>query len=222
MKKLLLPFLLLGWIGVSSQTSKVFQEAERLNQQGEFQASTSVLQKFIKENPRRNYDLAQAYFLMSKNYLLQGAFPLATASNKRSLAFKEKLLTDDLAENYLRYGEIALAQGEYESAFSSLYKAKELPNNTELFASINATLAQALAENGQLPEALFYLGQSSELMEIELGEEDPLYIQALYQIGTIQLQKGAPYEANKVLMRARDLQQKIGPEEAFPVKFFKI
>ena len=196
-----------------AQVAKDFETAEVLSQQGKYEASTQVLEKIIKDTPRRYYHHARAHFMISYNYMQLGNFEKALQANQESLALKDRLHTDDVAENFMRMGVISLLQGDYEQAMSYLYRAKELPQeDPQLFGLINGYLAAAYTEVKEYEKARELLSQSLAILQIELGNDHPDIATTHYQIGRTFLLESKLEDAEVHFQKALTVEQQIGSE----------
>ena len=205
--------LLFGGNRLLAQVAKDFEKAETLSQQGSYDASTALLEKIIEDTPRRFYHHARAYFMISYNYMQLGNFEQALFANQESLTLKDRLHTDDVAENFMRMGTITLLQGDYEQALSYLYRAKELPQeDPQLFGLINGYLAATYTQIKLYEKARKLLSESLGLLQIELGGDHPDMATNHYQIGRTYLLEGKLTEAEAHFSKALAIEQQTGSE----------
>lgn len=185
-RMLLLAMICLSTI-LPGQNDQFFQKVDSLVQCQQFGEATTLLYQFIEDHPGRYFNHAKAYLLISKNDLKQGDVEAAIANNKKSMTLRERLLTDDVAENYLQLGAIYNKKQEYDQALSYLRKAKSLPlEDPQVLAQVNRLLASVLVEKGAVEEAIQYLEQAIKVLEIELGALHP-------DVGATCLQLGQTY-----------------------------
>jgi tetratricopeptide (TPR) repeat protein len=206
---LILLIILPGIAGfLSGQKAGILHLADSLSKASWYNASNEVLHQFIRDNPKRLYDLSTAYFLMSYNFLQLGDYESSIVSNGESLRLRERLRTDDLAENYMRLGAVQLVQGDYERAMHNFFKARELPyESPRLFSMINGYLATAYLEMGEYERANKAYLQSLEILKIDLGESHPDVSAIYYNIGQVFLREGRPSLAESALFLSLGLER---------------
>ena len=191
---ILLSFTIFWIVGplMAQNTKVLLQQADSLTQAEQYVASTSLLEELITNFPERKYDQSKAYLQISYNYMQLGLYDLATSNNKKSEKIRKKVAADELAENYMRYGSIALLKGDYERAFDYLFKAKESPvEDPQLYALINGYLGNTFAAIEDYENALIAYDEAQEILEIELGDDHPdvattLYNKAKVYIATLE------------------------------------
>ena len=184
MRSLLLSIsLIIASLSLSiAQPDNVFEKAESLYQEGDYEGSLRMLEQFVDQYPDRKYDLASAYFLMSANFMKLKEMDGAVWANQQSLELRNKLRTDQVVENVLRFGEIYLSSHRYDDALNHLLQAAEMPfENPEIFADINFHLAEVYQALGDLDLADDYYYRTSQILSVEFGETYekliPIYLQ---------------------------------------------
>lgn len=203
MKKILLLAFICAAINGTGQTDRFYEKIDSLVQIQQFQTATGLLEQYIRQHPGRYFDHAQAYLLMSKNDLQLGNIEAALTNNQHSMELRERLRTDDIAENYLQLGAIYLAQEAYDEALSALQKAKELPfENPQLFGQVNNALVKVYTEKKEFRNALENLEQSLKLMQIDLGFYHPDACALYFQMGQLHRALGQLEEADLYFKKA--------------------
>lgn len=207
MKRLLLLAFICVVNTAIGQTDRFFHTIDSLVQYQQFQIATNLLERFIEDHPGRFYDQAQAYLLISQNDLRLGNLDKAMVSNQQSMELRERLRTDDVAENFAQLGAIYLKMGDKDQALSYLNNAKELPfEDPQLFGQINSLLASVFAQKKEYEKALEYLEQSLKLMQIELGEHHPDVSSTYFQIANLYRSQGKLKEADWCFKKAMAIE----------------
>ncbi len=198
MKKLLFITLLIS-VG-QLQGQPILDTATRLSEDNQYLASTTLLEQFIEDHPDRYFDIAQAYFLISYNYMQLGDYRGALAANDRSHTIRDQIHSENISENYMREGTIHLLMGDYERAVDLLYTAYNLPiENPQSFALTMGYMASAQQALGNYEKALKGYEQAREVLEIELGDDHPDLATNFYNVGTLYLDWGKPEKARQAL-----------------------
>jgi CHAT domain-containing protein/tetratricopeptide (TPR) repeat protein len=221
MKRLFILIIGLISIGPSavSQGGDDFSIAEIYSQSAMYTESNNTFDNYIKDNPSRLYDLANAWFIKSYNYLQLGDYNMALAANTQSLGYKKRLHSEDIAENYMREGAIHLLQGNYERALNVLTTATEFPiEDPQTFALIYAYIASAHQELGNYDIALQRLIESLEILEFELGEDHPDYVTGNYDLGRLYAKMGKIDEAEKAFEKTLSLSNSLENPAALKAK----
>lgn len=188
-----------------SQPNLGIKSAETLSAESRFAASNAVLEQFIQENTKRYYDLSKAWFLLSYNRLQLGDHEGAWQANEMSLELKRKLHSDELAENYMRFGAIQLQKGDYERALDQLFRAKELPiEDGAVFARIDGYIAAAFQGLARYEEAEKFYHEAIATLAVQY---DPDVAAAYYNMGRFYLEQGNFQAAIDTLDLARQLLQ---------------
>ena len=177
-----LNLVLVSSILLTAQPEALFEKAEKLYQQNDFEGSLNTLEQFVDEYADRKYDVASAYFLMSANFMKLKQMDGAVWANQQSLELRNKLRTDQIVENVLRFGEIYLSSHRYDDALNHLLQAAEMPfENPEIFADINFHLAEVYQALGELEMAEDYYYRTAQILSVEFGETYerliPIYLQ---------------------------------------------
>lgn len=207
MKRILLIAIICGATKLTGQTDRLFTNIDSLVQYQQFEIASNLLQQFIEEHPGRFYDHAQAYLMMSHIDLQLGNIAAALASNQKSMELRERLLTDDIAENYMQLGAIYLKKGEYDQALEYLNQAKELPlEDPQLFSKIYSQLAAVFKEKKDYDKGLDYLQQSLKISQIELGEFHPDVVSTNLQMAQIYDLQGKSAESSNYYKKAMSIE----------------
>ncbi len=168
------------------QSSEELLDAQLLSDQGQYLASIEILDNFILANPNRLYDLSSAWFLESYNYLQLGELKMSAAANETSIILRDQLRSEDLAENYLRKGEIYIHEGDFPKAMNYLLEATELPTDDPLLsADINIAIAKVYAQLEDYQSALNYYQFALDVLMIELDKNHINIAQVDFDIGRI-------------------------------------
>ncbi len=183
--RLLLPFAgfcLFLSIQMTAQPEILFAEAENLYQKDDYEGSLATLEHFVDAYPDRKHDIASAYFLMSANFMKLEELDGAVWANQQSLELRNKLRTNEIVENCLRFGEIYLSYRQYDDALDHLLQAAEMPfEDPSVFADINFRLAEVYHALGNWEEAEKHYYRTSQILSIEYGEINekliPVYLQ---------------------------------------------
>ena len=198
MKKLCYILLLISGENLWGQSN--LDTATRLSEDNQFLASTALLEQFIEDHPDRYFDLSQAYFLISYNYLQLGDYQAALAANDQSHNIRDRIHSENISENYMRAGAVHLMMGDYERAIDLLYTAYNLPiENPQNFALTTGYMASAQQALGNYEKALNGYQQAKEILEIELGDDHPDIATNYYNIGTLYLDWGKTDRAQDAL-----------------------
>ncbi len=186
-----------------SQSNPGIKSAETLSAESRFASSNAILEQFIQDNPKRYYDLSKAWFLLSYNRLQLGDHEGAWQANEMSLELKRKLHSDELAENYMRFGAILLQKGDYERALDQLFRAKELPiEDGAIFARIDGYIAAAFQGLSRFDEAEKFHHEAIATLAVQY---DPDIAAAYYNMGRFYLEQGNIQAALDTLDLARQL-----------------
>lgn len=191
----------------TGQITSLLSKADSLSQAEKYEEAIQFLEQFILQYPNRKMDEAKARFLMSYNYMQLGNYNLAERNNAQSLRIRNRLGSDEIAENYMRAGSLRLLEGDFESAFDQLFKARELPTeDPQIYALINGYIGSAFAALGNSVKAIKYYQESLEILEIELGEDHPDVVTTHYNIAKVHLTKGRREAAEEQLNKALELE----------------
>ena len=178
--------LLLMTCALSGQSFDELLDAQLLSDQGSYLASNEILDNFIKANPNRLYDRSSAWFLMSNNFLMLGEFAQANAANEASITLRDRLRSEDLAENYQRKGVIYFFQGNLSQAMNYLLEASELPTDDPMLsADINTAIAEVYRQLKDYRTALLYYKSALAVLSIELDENHINIAKIDFEIGNI-------------------------------------
>lgn len=194
-----------------AQSDQLFETAEQQYQDEAYEASLKTLEQFVDKFPDRKYDLASAYFLMSANFMKLKEMEGAVWANQQSLELRNKLRTDQIVENTLRFGEIYLQSRRYDDALSYLLQAIEMPfENPEIFAQVNFHLAEVYQALGDFEKADIYYYRTSQILSVEFGEDHEqlvtIYLQqARLALGFQDFEKGLMYfgQAEHLMSQAK-------------------
>lgn len=210
-KQILLVFLLAicpGVICQHLQAQAAFDQARRLSDQNQYLAAIDLLHTYIDEHPDRRYDNAKAWWLVSYNLLQLNDFNGAEAANDSSLALRAAILSDEVAENYLRSGVIALQRGNFSKALSDLNRAGDLPiEDPLLYALVFAYRGQVLSELARWPEADQAFSDAREMLVITEGEQHPDLASLYYDQARSWLLRENPDTALSLLNQALSIAQ---------------
>lgn len=190
MKQLLIIFSvvytpLLGMHAQETEPEEILLQAELLTEKKSYNESIEVLEQFVDEHPNRRYDIATAYYLMSKNYFFLKQYEGAIWTNEESYNIRNQIQAESqLVENCLQFGAIYIAQNEYDHALDYLETALNLPfEDPEIFANINYNLAKLLQSKGAFIEADRYYDNAAQILSIEFGDQYerliPIYLQRI-------------------------------------------
>lgn len=201
---------------LTAQNAKVLlSQADSLTQTEQYMASTKILEALIANFPERKYDQSKAHLQISYNYMQLGLYDLAESQNKKSEKIRKKVAADELAENYMRYGSIALLKGDYESAFDYLFNAKESPvEDPQLYALINGYLGNTFAAIQDYENALSAYDEAQEILEIELGDDHPDVATNLYNKAKVYIATLERNAAEQALERALEIELANGNRKA--------
>lgn len=155
------------------QAEHPIEIAEKYFLEKNYESSLEILEKFVQDFPDRKYDLAYVYFLMSDDYLYLKEFDAAIWANQKSLDLRHELNSnEEIIENYVRFGEIAVLENKYDEALEYLMDAANLPFvDPEIYAKTNYNIAQLLHAQGKHQEANDYYQITSQILSIEFGED---------------------------------------------------
>lgn len=221
MKRIYIPVLLILLFNLSLFGQDVLTQAAGLTAKANFEASDKLLEEFIKDNPTRLYDLADAWFIRSYNAMQLGDYQEALRTNKISADLKTRLYAEDIALNYMREGTIYLLSGDYERALNILTSATEFPiEDPQAYALIYAYIASAYQELGNYPKALIKLTESLEILEFELGTEHPDYVVGLYDLGRLYTKMNQPDEAEDTFYKALEIVQTLEFDSPLKARIF--
>jgi CHAT domain-containing protein/Flp pilus assembly protein TadD len=199
----------------TGQITSLLTKADSLSQAEKYEEAIQFLEQFILQYPNRKMDEAKARFLMSYNYMQLGNYTLAERNNAQSLRIRNRLGSDEIAENYMRAGSLRLLEGDFESAFDQLFKARELPTeDPQIYALINGYIGSAFAALGNSEKALKYYQESLEILEIELGEDHPDVATTHYNIAKVHLAQGRRDATEEQLNKALELESTYGKRQS--------
>lgn len=191
MMKALLFTLLFTFLGSGLFAQDALQEARRLSDRHDYQQSSSLLLTYIEEHPQRKYDLGRAWMLHSYNLLKVGELVKAKEANDRSLNLRMQLRSGDIAENYLQAAQISLSNNRPDDALVAAQQGMQmLIENPRLYADLNMVAAQALNLMGRFDEANRYFQTAREVLNIEVGTDNPAYGMLLRSGGRLLQQQG--------------------------------
>ncbi len=165
------------------ESQVILQEAQNLLAAKEYAASNDILEEFTDKFSNRKYDLSNAYFMMSNNFMHLKELDGAYWANEQSLNLRDEIQADeDIITNFVRFGEIAILKGNYEEALDFLMSATDLPFvDPEIYAKTNYNIAQILHLLGRHFEAEDYYHITAQILSIEFGEDydklGPVYLQ---------------------------------------------
>lgn len=187
-----------------------FEQAQRLSEQNQYLEAVRVLETYIKEHPDRRYDNSRAWWLLSYQWLQLDDLAAAEAANDSSFALRAAILSDEIAENYLRSGVIALRRGHFAKALNDLNRAGDLPiEDPRLFALVFAYRGQALSELGRWEEADQAFADAREMLLIADGAEHPDLATLYYDQGRAALLRGESTRAAELLQQAWAIAERI-------------
>lgn len=203
------------------QSEEVLLRAATYSEEARFETSNNLLDEFIENNPSRLYDLANAYFLKSYNFMQVGDYREALRSNQYSIALKTKLYAEDIAVNYMREGTIYLLQGDYERALNVLVAATEFPiEDPQLYALIYAYIASSEQGLGNYDKALQRLKESLDILEFELGEDNPDFATGNYDLGRLYSKTNEPEKAEAAFNKALAVAGKLENNTLLKAKIY--
>jgi len=160
--------------------------ARLLSREARFAASTELLTTFIQNNPQRKYDIGRALLLQSQNLLHLKELAAARETNGKSINLRMQLRSGDLAENFLQEAAISLAAGKPSDALVAAQQGMEmLIEDPLLYAQLNYYAAKALIVMGRFAEGNRYYQTATEVLAIEVGEQDPIFGQLLFEGGRL-------------------------------------
>ncbi|MCB0651847.1 MAG: CHAT domain-containing protein [Saprospiraceae bacterium] len=223
MKRLFILMMGLWIIGhpAVSQSEDVLLSAATYSEEARFETSNNLLDEFIENNPSRLYDLANAYFLKSYNFMQVGNYGEALRSNQYSIELKTKLYAEDIAVNYMREGTIYLLQGDYERALNVLVAATEFPfEDPQLYALNYAYIASAEQALGDYDKALQRLNESLDILEFELGEDNPDFATGNYDLGRLYSKIDEPDKAEAAFKKALSVAEKLENNTLLKAKIY--
>ncbi|HRK83241.1 MAG TPA: CHAT domain-containing protein [Saprospiraceae bacterium] len=212
-----LRFLIFLWgtLGHFYAGAQSLREAEALSKSGLFLESIEKYEQFIAQNPRRTYDHSVAWFGIGYNYLQLRDYAAALDANQRSKTIREQLPVDDVAENYMRFGDIYLHIGDYEKALSNLRQAKSLPVvEPYMFAQVEGLMADAYLALGNYREAEAHYQLALESFAVESGEFSPDVVTVLLQLGKMYQIQGRKPDAKETFLRALRVEETLSEHAA--------
>jgi hypothetical protein len=157
-----------------------------LSSEARYAASTELLTTYIQNNPQRKYDIGRAWLLQSQNLLQMEQLAAAREANGKSINLRMQLRSGDIAENFLQETKISLAAGKPTDALVAAQQGMEmLIEDPLLYAQLNLYAAKALTTMGRFAEANRYYQTATEVLAIEVGEQDPDFGQLLFEGGRL-------------------------------------
>lgn len=201
--------LLLGPLTATAQPQALLNSADSLYESGHYAASVARLDTFIAAYPSRRYDLGEAYWKRSLNYLALGRINQAKADNKESAKLRKGISPADLGKNEWLWAQIHLAEDKPLQALQRTRRADAYPylDNPTMPASIAMARARALLAMDAPESALSAASAAQEIVEIIEGPDAPLLadiFQLRGQVLSQQKQWGAAAEAFKAALARSD------------------
>lgn len=166
-----------------AQNYKKLVLADSLAMQNDYRGAIKVLGEILDDQPR-TFLKAQAYFQLSHAYLQLFDLEKAHRYNRQSLELRDRIHYEFIADNYMRFGTIALQQGDYHKALDYLLEAQALPHESLQFSGIlDGYLGATYERLGKSKQALQYYQNSLEVLSWELPENHPDLSVAHYNLG---------------------------------------
>ena len=215
MKRLQITFILsfllssLSLIGQEQEPEQILREAQNLIDEQAYEASLNLLETFIATFPNRTYDIASAYLMMSNNFLQLEQFEGAIWANQQSWDVRTDIRAHEtLIENCLQFGQIYLGQNNHDMALDYLYQGLDMEFvDPEVFADINFNIARLLHQQGKFFDAEDFYYRTSQILEIEFGNDYNKLIPIYLQRTRIALAQNNFHEAMRLLESARLLMK---------------
>jgi len=177
MKNFFVELLIIGLLAcgsVNAQQSDMLLRADSLIQSKNYTAAEGILLRMIEDNPSR-FELAKAYFLLSRSYFGNGDLGKATYNNQKSLSIFKDLHYEFIAENYFLFGLIEMQKGDNEMALGNFLKASELPFESIEFAGlVYAYIAQVNYRKGDVENVLINYQIAMEALMTAFVESNKL------------------------------------------------
>lgn len=203
--------LFIWWIGAFPVSAQTIDLGNSLSQAGKYRDAIRAYELFMEQNPGRTYDHSVALLGISYNFLQLGDTEEAIAANDRSIAIREKLRSDDKAENYMRYGIIDLYRGRFETALENLAQARSLPSVDPVqFALLEELMADAYAGLNNPREAARHYMLWVESLSAEMDKGHPEVVAALHKLGRFYLSQGRISDAKDELLIALSAEERSG------------
>jgi len=194
-------------------------QADSLSAIRQYDASTSICKAFISAYPNRTYDHSTAWSIISQNALKINNYRAALHANENARNIREKLKVEDVLENYLQFGRIFLAIGDWNKAIEYLNLARLYPSDNPLtYAEIARLQAEAFEGKGLIAEAGVYYQNALENTIAELGPQHPESVSELYNLGVFCSKNRNFTLAEEFLLRARHTAVSPAIEAVLPVQ----
>lgn len=192
-------------------------EAKLLLNSSQFKAAQLLLQDFVDQKSRQDFEMAEAAYLLSYSFLQLQNFAQAEKYNDLSLQIKERLNYEFVAGNYMRMGTIELRKQQYEKALDHYLYALDLPHEDEAFTGIlYAYLGLACAKMNRFKKAKEFYSFSQETFKTVYNEPHVDEVNNCLQIGKIELAESKFDEAKESFAKALQLDQMVDSTNANP------
>lgn len=208
-------FFLLSWQIVFAQSE--LSEAKLLLSSSQFKPAQILLQDFVDQKPRQDFELAEAAYLLSYSFLQLQNYEHSKKYNNLSLQIKEKLNYEFVAGNYMRMGTIELRQQQYEKALDHYLYALDLPHEDEAFSAIlYGYLGLTCAKMNRFKKAKEFYQNSQETFKTVYDEPHADLVNNWLQIGKVELAEGNFDEAKESFSKALQLDELVDTTRTNP------
>jgi len=213
-----LPILIFLFIGMQTTFAQThLAEAKLLLSSSQYKPAQLLLQDFVNQNSRQDFEVAEAAYLLSYSFLQLQDFEQAEKYNDLSLKIKERLHYEYMADNYMRKGTIELRKHQFEKALDQYLYALALPHEDEAFTAIlYGYLGLTCAKMNRFEKARDFYQKSEETFKIVYNEPHVDLVNHWLQIGKIELAESNFDDAKEAFAKALQLDQMVDSSHVNP------